>query len=47
MIVLGEGMSGSDVAELQTRLQGCGFSPDAIDGSFGQGWLRLLEQISL
>ena len=37
METLKEGMSGSDVAELQTRLQAHGFPPGAIDGDFGPG----------
>jgi peptidoglycan L-alanyl-D-glutamate endopeptidase CwlK len=37
MDTLQEGMSGKDVVELQTRLQASGFSPGAVDGSFGPG----------
>jgi len=37
MTALSEGMSGGDVAELQTRLKMHGFPPGAIDGSFGPG----------
>jgi len=37
MQVLEEGSSGGDVTTLQTRLQVHGFSPGAIDGTFGPG----------
>ena len=37
MRVLREGMTGSDVEALQTRLQMRGFPPGAIDGAFGSG----------
>jgi putative chitinase len=37
METLKEGMSGSDVTALQTRLQLRGFPPGALDGAFGPG----------
>jgi putative chitinase len=37
MDTLRKGSSGPDVAALQTQLQAKGFSPGAIDGSFGAG----------
>ncbi len=42
MEILRKGDTGTDVAQLQTRLQAAGFPPGAADGVFGDGTLAAL-----